>query len=145
MFPSPCDSHHANMAWCLHIYFRMINVPDGPLLSIGSSGHPAPLAPADDIVTRLSAMLRETQSARQIFVTASLDPRMVDAFCALPGLGIDAAVGSVEVLLYNPIERYANPIERRRYLDLCAARLAEQGIRFREVRGLQSPDTPYSA
>ena len=33
------------MAWCLHIYFRMINVPDGPLLSIGSSGHPAPRAP----------------------------------------------------------------------------------------------------
>lgn len=125
-------------------YGQMMHAPED-LEQIWRSFATAPLAPADDIVTRLSAMLRETQSARQIFVTASLDPRMVDAFCALPGLGIDAAVGSVEVLLYNPIERYANPIERRRYLDLCAARLAEQGIRFREVRGLQSPDTPYSA
>ena len=26
MFPSPCDSHHANMVWHLHIYFRMISV-----------------------------------------------------------------------------------------------------------------------
>ena len=38
MFPSPCDSHHASMVWCLHIYFRMISVPDGPLLSSGSCG-----------------------------------------------------------------------------------------------------------
>ena len=31
MFPSPCDSHHASMVWCLNIYFRMISVPDGTL------------------------------------------------------------------------------------------------------------------
>ena len=35
MFPSPCDPHHASMVWGLHIYFRMISVPDGPLLSSG--------------------------------------------------------------------------------------------------------------
>ena len=33
MFPSPCDSHHASMVWHLHIYFRKISVPNGPLLS----------------------------------------------------------------------------------------------------------------
>jgi len=37
VFPSPCDSHHAGMTWCLHIYFRMISVPDCPLLLSGSS------------------------------------------------------------------------------------------------------------
>ena len=37
MFPSPCDSNYASMVCCLHIYFRMISVPDGPLLSGGSS------------------------------------------------------------------------------------------------------------
>ena len=31
MFPSPCDSHHASTVWRLHIYFRMISVPDGTL------------------------------------------------------------------------------------------------------------------
>ena len=35
MFPSPRDSHYASMAWCLHIYFRMIGVPDDHLLSGG--------------------------------------------------------------------------------------------------------------
>ena len=33
VFPSPCDSHHASMVWRVHTYFRMISVPDGPLLS----------------------------------------------------------------------------------------------------------------
>lgn len=97
----------------------------------------APLAAPDDIVTKLSTVLRETQSARQIFVTAHLDTELVNALCLLPGLGADAAVGSAEVLHYNPIERYANLADRRHYLDLCAARLAEQGIRYHEVRELQ--------
>ena len=35
VFPSPCDSPHYSMAWCLHIYFRMISVPHSPLLSSG--------------------------------------------------------------------------------------------------------------
>ena len=36
VIPSPIDSHHVSMVWCLHIYFKMISVPDGSLLSSGS-------------------------------------------------------------------------------------------------------------
>lgn len=90
----------------------------------------APLCAASNAVTRLSSIVREVQSVKQIFVTAYLDSDMLAALCALPGSG--DAQESAELLFYNPKKRYAYPKTRRRYLDMCAARLAESGVLYTE-------------
>lgn len=92
----------------------------------------APLCAPTDAVTRLPSILSEIGSAKQIFVTAYLDPDALADFCALPGLADASASGSAELLFYNPKSRYAHPEARRQYLEQCEARLAESGILYRE-------------
>lgn len=94
----------------------------------------APLCAPTDFVTRLSSVFREVQSVKQIFVTAYLDSVVLAELCAVPGVG--DVQGSAELLFYNPKKRYAYPEERRRYLDMCAARLFEAGMFYTESDAL---------
>jgi len=94
----------------------------------------APLCAPEDSVARLCAMAGETQSTKQIFVTGALDRASVSALCSIPGMTEGASFGSSQVMLYNPEERFANRMQRMRYVEGCRAQLAENGLVLVEGR-----------
>ncbi len=78
-------------------------------------------------VTDLSAMLRDSGEARNIYVVPAIDDRSLAAFCGEHSA--DGAV-AVEVMLYDPGERFADPDLHRAYIENCRAQLAEGGRRL---------------
>ena len=94
----------------------------------------APLCAPEDTVARLCAMAAETQSTKQIFVTGAVDRASVSALCSIPGMTEGATFGSSQVMLYNPEERFANRMQRMRYVEGCRMQLAENGLVLVEGR-----------
>lgn len=76
-------------------------------------------------VTDLAAMLRDPGESRSIYVVPALDDNTVAALCGVNGASNGEA--SVEVMLYDPAERYADEDEHRRYIEGCRVQLAESG------------------
>lgn len=75
-------------------------------------------------VTELSAMLRDGGEARNIYVIPAIDDSSLAAFCGAHSS--DGAV-SVEVMLYDPVERFADANEHHAYIENCRAQLGEGG------------------
>ena len=94
----------------------------------------APLCAPEDSVARLCAMAGETQSTKQIFVTGAVDRAAISALCSIPGMTEGSSFGSSQVMLYNPEERFANRMQRMRYIEGCRAQLAENGLVLVEGR-----------
>lgn len=88
----------------------------------------APLCAPDKKVTALTAMISDTQSAKQMFVVSTMDPPMVTDLCGLPGVSDAGSFGSAEVMLYDPEERFRYPRERSLYLQGCREQLAANGL-----------------
>lgn len=78
-------------------------------------------------VTELSAMLRDGGEARNIYVIPAIDDSSLAAFCGAHST--DGAV-SVEVMLYDPVERFADADEHHAYIENCRAQLGEGGRRL---------------
>lgn len=93
----------------------------------------APLAPASDNVTRLSLMVSDTQDAKQLFVTSGIDAESVRLLCSMPGVS-EGNAGATEVILYNPVERFAHIAERTNYIEGCRVQLASRGLKLAEGR-----------
>ncbi len=91
----------------------------------------APLCPPDKRVSSLTAMISDIQSAKQLFVTSTLDSAMLSELTALPGVSDAGSFGSAEVILYNPEERFLYPMERASYLEGCRETLLVNGISLR--------------
>ena len=87
----------------------------------------APLCGAEQKVTRLSAMLSDTQDIKQIYVTSAIDEESVGDFCML------SSDGGAEILLYDPENRFAHPSERELYIEGCRSQLATKGMKL--IRG----------
>jgi hypothetical protein len=88
----------------------------------------APLCDPQRKVTSLSAMVSDTQSAKQTFVLSTLDSAMLSDLSALPGVSDAGSFGSAEVLLYNPEERFRYPRDRESYLEGCRQQLSANGL-----------------
>ena len=88
----------------------------------------APLCAPERKVTSLTAMISDIQSAKQMFVVATMDTAMLTDLCGLPGVSDAGSFGSAEVVLYNPEERFRNPRDRANYLEGCREQLAANGL-----------------
>ena len=91
----------------------------------------APVAPANLQVTNLTAVVSEIQNAKQLFVVSAMDSEMLSRMLALQSIADANAFGSAEVMLYNPEERFAHPMERFSYLDGCRSQLSGVGVTLR--------------
>ncbi len=79
-------------------------------------------------VTRLTALTGHLQSVKQLFVVPTLDSAMLTGLTSLPGVADAGNIGSSEVVLYSPEERFKYPAERASYLESCREQLAIYGI-----------------
>ncbi|MDD7676631.1 MAG: DUF58 domain-containing protein [Eubacteriales bacterium] len=93
----------------------------------------APLCSAEDDVSRLSGMMKDTQDIKQVYVTAAIDAGSVRRLCAMQSVA-DGASGAAEVILYNPEERYAYREQRKLYIEGCREQLFSKGLRLVESR-----------
>lgn len=90
----------------------------------------SPLCGTENSVARLSGMMKDTQDVKQIFVTSSITPEAVRDLCDMPSVADGAVSGAAEVILYDPEERFANPAERKNYIESCRGQLAAKGLRL---------------
>ena len=91
----------------------------------------APLTEGKNHVTNLTAMISEVQSAKQMFVVSAMDAEMLTKLMHLPGVTDAGSLGSAEVMLYNPDDRFAYATERFAYLDGCREQLSGVGLTLR--------------
>lgn len=91
----------------------------------------APLCRNDQRVCSLTAVVSDIQSAKQLFVTSTMDQTMLSELTALPGVSDAGSFGSAEVILYNPEERFLYPTERASYLEGCREMLLANGLSLR--------------
>ena len=91
----------------------------------------APLCRPDQRVCSLTAMISDIQSAKQLFVTSTMDSAMLSELTALPGVSDASSFGSAEVILYNPEDRFMYPTERTSYLEGCRDSLSAGGLSLR--------------
>ncbi len=91
----------------------------------------APLCRADQRVCNLTAVVSDIQSAKQLFVTSTMDQTILSELTALPGVSDAGSFGSAEVILYNPEERFLYPAERHAYLEGCREMLLSNGLSLR--------------
>ena len=88
----------------------------------------APLCTPDRRVTELAALTADSPSAKQLFVTGSLDTEMMESLSRVSGVTDGAGFDSAEVILYNPEERFLHVKARASYLDGCREQLRENGF-----------------
>lgn len=90
----------------------------------------APLCDEKQYVSKLSAMLTDTQDIKQIYVTAAIHPEAVKRLCSMSSVADSAGSGAAEVLLYNPEQRFAHVGERKLYIEGCRAQLVSKGLKL---------------
>ncbi len=91
----------------------------------------APFADAELKVTRLPDLIENVENPTFIFATAKADLGNVSEFVeASNRMGAD----SVEILFFNPKERYVDPVLRAEYTESLRARFAENNIMLTESR-----------
>lgn len=90
----------------------------------------APLAAKEKNVSRLYAMVSDTQDAKQMFVIPTVDDDTVASLCMLPCASDGAAFGGTEVVAYAADERYAHPALRTQYIEGCRAQLSDHGLKL---------------
>ncbi len=91
----------------------------------------APEVSAELKVTRLPDLIEDVENPTFLFATSKADLKNVSDFVdAGNRMGADA----VEILLFNPKERYKNQRLRAEYVDTCRLRFLENNITLSEVR-----------
>jgi len=96
----------------------------------------APLCRPEQKVSRLRTMLADTQSIKQIFVVPAPDEVTVTEFSNMGDLTDGSSQGAVELLCYEPEERFADASARRRFMENCRALLQANGIRLSISHGI---------
>ena len=96
----------------------------------------APLCRPEQKVSRLRTMVADTQSIKQIFVVPAPDEATVTEFSNMGDLTDGSSQGAVELLCYEPEERFADVGVRRRFMENCRALLQTNGIRLSVSHGV---------
>ncbi len=85
-------------------------------------------------VTTLLPLISESLNVTIRICTSNIDPLALSRYSAVPGLFGGAGVGCVvELLLYNPEERYTDVKIRREYVEMCRIKLAQDGVTLTEM------------
>ncbi len=85
-------------------------------------------------VTTLLPLLSESLNVTIRICTSNIDPLALSRYSAVPGLFGGAGVGCVvELLLYNPEDRYTDVKIRREYVEMCRLKLAQDGVALTEL------------
>lgn len=129
------QGHHVTLIWFDHrsdmgLYAYTLRGAD-EFESIYHLFATAPLCRQDQRVCSLTAMISDIQSAKQLFVTSTMDSTMLSELTALPGVSDAGSFGSAEVILYNPEERFLYPTDRTSYLEGCRETLSANGLSLR--------------
>ena len=98
----------------------------------------APLCRPEQKVSRLRTMVADTQSIKQIFVVPAPDEVTVTEFSNMGDLTDGSSQGAVELLCYEPEERFADVGARRRFVENCRALLQANGIRLSVSHGIDA-------
>lgn len=96
----------------------------------------APLCRPEQKVSRLRHMLADTQSIKQIFVVPAPDEATVTEFSDMGDLSDGSTQGAVELLCYEPLERFADVAERRNFIENCRSLLGGNGVRLSVSHGI---------
>ena len=98
----------------------------------------AELCPRSSSMTKLVALITETQGVSVLFVTPLLDSELVDGLSEAASLiNSVSSSGAIELYYYNPSERIRDAAERKRHKDVadsCAAQLISTGVRVAEIK-----------
>ena len=98
-----------------------------------------PACGSDYGLSFLSREITESMNVTVRICTARLDDETLAAAEDIPAsLGGAGAGCREEILLFNPEEKYAAPVARRRFVASCRQRLSEGGITLREVREMRT-------
>ncbi len=100
----------------------------------------APLCRPEQKVSRLRSMLADTQSIKQIFVVPALDEVTTTEFSNMGDLSDGGSQGGVELLCYEPEERFADVSARRSFMENCRSLLSANGIRLSISYGIDELD-----
>ncbi len=92
----------------------------------------APLCSPEDSVVKLASMLSDSSDLKRIYITSNISPEAVRQLCAMPALADAGATGAAELILYNPMERFAHPKDRKLYIEGCREQLMTRGLRLTE-------------
>ena len=82
--------------------------------------------------------MADTQSIKQIFVVPAPDEATVTEFSNMGDLTDGSTQGAVELLCYEPQERFADVAERRRFMENCRGLLQANGIRLSISHGIDA-------
>lgn len=99
----------------------------------------APLCRPEQKVSRLRMLIKDTQSVKQIFVIPAPDEQTVTEFSHMSDLGGDR-LGAVELLCYEPKDRWKYRERRQTFLENCRELLRAKGILLHSSYGVGAPD-----
>ena len=92
----------------------------------------APLCSPEDNIIKLASMLSDSSDIKRVYITSDISADTVRQFCAIPTLADAGAVGAAEIILYNPMDRFAHPKDRKLYIEGCREQLMNRGLRLTE-------------
>jgi hypothetical protein len=98
----------------------------------------APLCRPEQKVSRLRTMVSDTQSIKQIFVIPAPDEQTVTEFSDMTDLTDGGTQGAVELLCYEPLERFAYAEQRRKFVENCRQLLHANGILLSVSHGIDA-------
>ena len=99
-----------------------------------------PLTHTDKNLFELFSMVKDVQNIKLVFVSAAIDPSALAAYTRIAEALDGSSSGSAELLLYNPDERFLDPIQRKVYIGNCTEELFSGGITLTEGVLLENPD-----
>ena len=92
----------------------------------------APLCSPDDSIIKLASMLSDSSDIKRVYITSDISSDTVRLFCAMPALADAGATGAAEIILYNPMDRFAHPKDRKLYIEGCREQLMTRGLQLTE-------------
>ena len=100
-----------------------------------------PVVEKEKNITKLTDAIGEAVNVTVRIVTANIDPVNLGEYCSVPASFGGAGCGcAVEVLLFNPSERYVSVSEREEYIADCKMRLRHAGADLTEMTEVPSSD-----
>lgn len=98
----------------------------------------AELCPKTNVMTKLVALISETQGVTVLFITPLLDSELIDGMSEASALFNNvSSSGAVELYYYNPSARIIDEKEKNRhkeYADSCRQQLQSTAVRVAEIK-----------
>lgn len=101
----------------------------------------AAVVPDEMHISDLTNLIGEAVNVTVRIITSNIDPASVSRYCAIPAMFGGAGTGCVtEIMLFNPEDKYENPLDRLEYTGSARLRLRQNGISMTEIKETQKSD-----